>query len=126
MANKVFISHAYKDREAAKELVNKLTTKGVQPWLDEYELKPGDSWEQQIKDALVESDTVVVLLGEGEPSPNVLVEAGMAFEQGKRIVPVVLGKNINVDVFSRLQQFNVAGFNGMDIAADQIAHLVSG
>ena len=124
MSNKVFISHAHKDNEAAKELAEKIRNKGVEAWFDENELKPGESWEQQIKSALIESSTVVLVLGEGEPSPNVLVEAGMAFGQGKRVVPVVLGKNTDVKVFSNLQQVYAVGEEGIEAAADQIVNFV--
>lgn len=125
MRNKVFISYAHKDNEMAKELAEKLSNKGIETWFDENEIKPGESWEQQIKDALIESSTVVLVLGEGEPSPNVLVEAGMAFGQGKRVLPVVLGENADVNVFSNLQQVYAVGEEGIETAADQIVNFVS-
>ena len=125
MNNKVFISHARKDNEAAKELVEKLKDKGIHSWLDQYEIKPGESWEQQIKAALIESETVVLVLGEGAPSPNVLVEAGMAFGQGKRVLPVLIGESANINVFSNLQQVRAIGSNGIEEAADQIVNVIS-
>lgn len=125
MSNKVFISHAHKDNEAAKELAKKISNKGVEAWFDENELKPGESWEQQIKDALIESNMVVLVLGEGEPSPNVLVEAGMAFGEGKRILPVVLGEDAKVNVFSNLQKVYAFGEEGIEAAADQIVNFVN-
>ncbi len=121
---KVFISYAHKDIEAAKELADKLKERGVQPWLDEDNIKPGVSWAEQIKAAVVDSGTVVVILGEGEPSPNVLVEAGMAMGQGKPVLPVVVGENPYTGIFSNLQQVYVYGHNGLDAAADQIARFV--
>lgn len=70
---KIFISHARRDKEWAKGLVKELEAKGIHPWLDEYELRPGESWEDQIRMAVADSDTLVAILGEGQPSPNVLV-----------------------------------------------------
>ena len=125
MNRKVFISHAHKDDEAAKELVEKLKVRGVETWFDENELKPGESWEQQIKEALIESKTVVLVLGEGDPSPNVLVEAGMAYGQGKRVLPVLVGGNANLSMFANLQQVTATGPNGIDNAAEQIAQVIS-
>ncbi len=122
---KVFISHARKDKEAAKDLADKLERMNVQPWIDEMELKPGVSWEEQIKEAVIDSSVVVVLLGEGEPSPNVLVEAGMALGQGKQVLPVVLGENAETNVFSNLQQVYAFGNDNIDSAATKIARLVN-
>lgn len=122
---KVFISHAHKDKDVAKSLAEKLEEMNVHPWVDEKELRPGSSWEEQIKEAVIESNVVVVVLGEGEPSPNVLVEAGMALGQGKRVLPVVLGGESEPNVFSNLQQVYVYGDNTIDSAASQIAHMVS-
>lgn len=121
---KVFISHSHKDKEAAKQLAEKLKEKGVQPWFDEDNLKPGEAWEEQIKAAVVDSGTVVVFLGEGAPSPNVLVEAGMAMGKGKRVLPVVVGENPDIGVFANLQRVNAYGENGIDAAADEIARFV--
>jgi hypothetical protein len=124
MSNKVFISHAHKDNHAAKLLAEKLNEKGVQTFLDEIP-HPGESWDQQIKDNLFESSAVIVILGAGEPSSNVLVEAGMALMQGKHIVPVVLEENVGVNVFSNLQQVHAFGDDGIEVAADQIKNFLS-
>lgn len=124
MSTKVFISYARKDNEIAKELAEKLNSKGIDTWLDESELRPGEPWEQQIKDAVVKSNAVVLVLGKGKPSPNVLVEAGMALGQGKRVVPVVIGEEADVNVFSNLQQVRAEGSDGIDFAANQIRSLI--
>lgn len=125
MSNKVFISYAHKDNEIAKELVEKLSSKGIETWFDINELKPGESWELQTRNALIESSAVVLVFGEGELSPNVLVEAGMALEQGKQIVPVVVGENAKVKVFPNLQQVHAVGLEDIETAADQIVNAVS-
>ena len=55
----IFISHAHSDREWARKLADHLSDKGLQAWLDEYELQPGERWEEQIKHALIQTDTIV-------------------------------------------------------------------
>lgn len=125
MSMKVFISHAHKDDAAARELVEKLKVRGVETWFDKNELQPGESWEQQIKDALIESETVVLVLGEGDPSPNVLVEAGMAYGQGKRVLPVLVGDTANLSMFANVQQVAAVGPNGIDNAAEQIVQVLN-
>lgn len=125
MSKNIFMSFAHKDSEAAKDLAKELGSKGIQTWLDVNELKSGESWDSEIKNAMNVSETVVVILGEGEPSPYVLMEAGMGLAQGKQIIPVVLGEHSNTDVFANLQQIHILGENGIETAADKIAHFVS-
>jgi hypothetical protein len=61
----MFISYSGEDTWVAKtrllEFVEKLHGKGIKSWFDHDELKLGKPWEQQIRDALIESE--VVLLG---------------------------------------------------------------
>lgn len=125
MNRKIFISYAHKDSKAAKDLAKELGAKGIQTWFDENELKSGESWNLAIKNAMDASETVVVILGEDEPSPHVLVEAGMALAQGKQIIPVVLGEHANTGIFKNIQQIRVLGENGIEIVADKIVDSIS-
>ena len=65
------------------------------------------------------------MLGEGDPSPSVLVEAGMAMGQGKRIVPVIVAENANLSLFPNLQRLRAVNEKEINAAADQIATFVS-
>ena len=59
----VFISHASEDKEeAARPLANALIARGLRVWLDEAELKLGDSLQQRIDDGLSQSRFGVVIL----------------------------------------------------------------
>jgi len=129
MSVKVFISHAHKDGEAAKILEKRLNDRGINTWFDQNEFKPGEQWEQKIRNALIESDTVLLVIGDGDLSPNVLVEAGMALSQGKQVFPVLVSETANANVFAdlrNLNQVNAVGPNGIDNAADQIAQALVG
>lgn len=125
MSKNIFISYAHNDSKAAKDLAKELGSKGIRTWFVENELKPGESLNLAIKNAIDASGTVVAIIGEGEPSPYVLMEAGMALAQGKRIIPVVLGEQANADVFANLQQIHIFGENGIETAADEIVHFIS-
>ncbi|HLP58989.1 MAG TPA: toll/interleukin-1 receptor domain-containing protein [Candidatus Deferrimicrobium sp.] len=48
----VFISFHGKDRDAAKRLAENLKADGIQVWLDERELKPGDTVDNEISGAI--------------------------------------------------------------------------
>lgn len=125
MSRKIFISFAHKDSKTAKDLAKKLGSKGIQTWSEINVLKSGESWNSVIKNAMNASEAVVVILGKGEPSPHVLVEAGMALAQGKQIIPVVLGEHANAGIFEKIQQIRILGENGIETAADKIMDSIS-
>jgi len=125
MTTHVFISYSGEDEEVARELAHNLARKGVEAWFDRDELKPGESWKQQIKRALNGSDAVVVVLGAGGPRANVLVEAGMAMGQGKKILPVIVDEKADVDVFSKLRLIRATNEDEIDTAADQVIAFVA-
>jgi hypothetical protein len=59
----VFLSYAADDTgKYARELADALTERGVSVWLDQYELRLGDSIPERIDDALARSRFVVVIL----------------------------------------------------------------
>lgn len=61
MAQKIFISHSFLDREFALWLASKLKDKHLQVWLDEKELNVGDFIKDKIKEG-IESSTVFIIL----------------------------------------------------------------
>jgi len=58
----VFICHSSDDKPAVRQLCYRLRTSGIEPWLDEENLLPGQDWQQQIPKAVRSSDVVVVCL----------------------------------------------------------------
>lgn len=59
---RVFLAHARSDREDVRSLYYRLTRDGVEAWLDEEKLLPGQDWEYEIRRAVRESDAVIVCL----------------------------------------------------------------
>jgi len=88
MENHIFISYAHKDKDLAKDLADELKEEGLHPWFDEYELRPGESWEDQLRNGLEKSNLLILLFSAGEPSPNVLFEAGVALAKGTKVVVI--------------------------------------
>ena len=48
----VFLSHKSADKPAVEELAVRLRREGIEPWLDKWNLIPGDSWQPAIEQAL--------------------------------------------------------------------------
>jgi len=59
---KAFISHASADKQIARRLALELSRAGVDVWLDEWEIKVGESISRKIDDALDKCRYVILLL----------------------------------------------------------------
>ncbi len=59
---RVFISYAREDFEQVSGIYRYLKTVGCVPWMDHFNLLPGQDWEVEIKRALEASDFVLICL----------------------------------------------------------------
>lgn len=94
--HKIFISHNWQDKKIARRLAKDLTARGVGVWLDERELKIGDSLIEKIREGIDNVEYLVVLLSHASAeSPWVKKEVDIAMNQeieGKRIkvLPILI------------------------------------
>jgi len=59
-----FLSHNSKDKLTVEEIGRRLEEKGkVKIWIDKWNLIPGDPWEEEIENALDESNCCILFLG---------------------------------------------------------------
>jgi len=88
---KIFISHSSKDKWAARRISKDLEDLGYTTFLDEKDIRTGQSLDSAIKDNLKECDDFLILLSPSSiKSEWVLVELGGAIALEKRIVPILL------------------------------------
>ncbi len=59
---KVFLSHARKDEDLARELARQLQSAGFTVWLPEEQIAPNDNWAKKTGKALDDSELMVILL----------------------------------------------------------------
>lgn len=59
---KVFLSHANEDKKIVRRISRDLTQSGIEVWIDETSIKPGQSIGRQLEDGLAEADYLLVLL----------------------------------------------------------------
>ena len=96
MAN-VFFSYSHKDKAFVKRLVSDLKEVGVRVWIDEAEIKLGESLIDKIRAAIDRMEFVVAILSESSVnSPWVRKELDIAMNQeieGRRIkvLPLMIG-----------------------------------
>ncbi len=59
---KVFLCHASTDKSIVRTLYYRLIGGGIDVWLDDEKLLPGQKWEIEIPNAVKDSDIVIVCL----------------------------------------------------------------
>lgn len=57
---KVFLCHAKDDKPKVRKLYHRLCADGIDAWLDENELVGGQDWEREIREAVRNSDVVII------------------------------------------------------------------
>jgi len=79
---RVFLSHNWEDKDIARALASKLSARGIGVWLDEAEIRLGDSLIEKIRAAIDEVEYVVALLSKNSiDSPWVNKELDIAMNQ---------------------------------------------
>jgi hypothetical protein len=93
----VFLSHSGVDKPAVEELAVRLRREGIEPWLDEWNLVPGDPWQPALERALGDCSTCAVFIGPGGFSAWQNEEMRAAIDrrvqEGRgqfRVIPVLL------------------------------------
>jgi cold shock CspA family protein len=93
----IFLSYAHSDRTVAREIADELTARDVRVWIDEGELRVGDSLIQRISEALNEVHFVVALVSPySVKSPWCQKELSLAItgglrRQGVKVLPLRVG-----------------------------------
>ncbi len=59
----VFLCHNWEDKPAVRELAQRLRERGLRPWLDEHELRPGLPWQRVLEDQIQHIPAAVVVVG---------------------------------------------------------------
>ena len=95
MSVSVFLSHTAADKPFVRKLARDLDNHGVKYWLDEAEIKVGESLIEKIRQGLDEVDYVAAILSPNSiASPWVQREVDVAMNQevqGKRVkvLPII-------------------------------------
>jgi len=96
----VFISYASEDREIAKAILASLETAGMDAWLDQHELQPGDDFERRIRHTIEKCGLFMPVLSKSCLKKNrrflqlewncAIAEAQKARPSQHFIIPVVI------------------------------------
>ena len=59
----VFLCHNSKDKPAVKDIGEKLIERGILPWLDEWEIRPGERWQKALEKQIENVRAAAVFVG---------------------------------------------------------------
>jgi formylglycine-generating enzyme required for sulfatase activity len=76
---RVFLCHASGDKPKVRELYRRLVAEGLDVWLDEASLLPGQNWRVEIPKAVRNSDVVIVCLSKASISKEGYVQKEIKF-----------------------------------------------
>jgi hypothetical protein len=86
----VFLSHNSKDKPAVRELAETLRARGLNVWLDEWELVPGQPWQEALEEIIETTRSSAVLVGKDGLGPWHAAEMrGCLTEFVRRKLPVI-------------------------------------
>lgn len=108
---RVFLCHSSEDKPIICHLYNRLHAEGIEPWLDEKELLPGQEWELEIVRAVRNSDVVVVCLSQeavnkrGYIQKEIRYALDVADEQPEGIIFIIPLRLEECDVPERLRRW---------------------
>ncbi|MGB3346658.1 MAG: toll/interleukin-1 receptor domain-containing protein [Candidatus Humimicrobiia bacterium] len=94
----IFLSHAEEDKDFANKLKKDLENKGIQVWLFEIHMLPGDELVKKIADSIKENDYLGVIITESSKNSEwVTLEVGMALALEhtlgySKVIPILYGE----------------------------------
>ncbi|MCL4206237.1 MAG: TIR domain-containing protein [Pirellulaceae bacterium] len=91
----VFLSHNSKDKPAVKELGLELKQRGLNPWLDEWELRPGLGWQDALEDIINTCQSAAICVADNgigpweDPEMKALLRRFVNEKKTGNILPVI-------------------------------------
>lgn len=111
---KIFVSHSSHDKWVARQISRLLEGEGHQTFLDEKDIKTGDSIDASIQTHLKDSDHLVLLISPASITSHwVFIELGGAKALGKRVVPILFHVGAN-EIPSSISQLLARDINDFD------------
>jgi hypothetical protein len=90
----VFLCHNSRDKEHVIAIGERLKDRGVLPWLDIWEIRPGTRWQRELQRHLKSIKAAAVFVGPSGPGPWQELEVESILLQlarrGRPIIPVIL------------------------------------
>lgn len=132
----VFLSYNSRDRIVVEQIARRLLSFGLTPWLDIWNLVPGETWQDAIETALRSCSSCAVLIGADGLGPwnNAEMRAALSLRirdkgNGLRVIPVLLpgsSRSFYEALPDFLQQFTLVDLSVSIEDDDSFKRLVCG
>lgn len=90
----VFLCHNNKDKPEVKKIGEQLKKRGILPWLDEWELRPGFPWQRLLEEQIEQIKSAAVFVGKDGVGPWQQLEMDAFLREfvnrGCPVIPVLL------------------------------------
>jgi TIR domain. len=104
----VFLSHNSQDKPIVREIAEGLQKRNINVWYDEWDLRPGVPYQEELEEALEKTEATVVFIGPNGLGKWEKPEMRIALEEqvynGTPVIPVILPQAPD-DISSRLPRF---------------------
>jgi hypothetical protein len=119
----IFLCHAKEDAEQVRNLYENLKTSGLNPWMDEKDILPGQDWDYEIKQAIKRTNFAIVCLSERSVRKRGYVNKEIIWALDRQdemlqgdifLIPVKLESCDLPDRLSHCQAVNVFDSNGYE------------
>lgn len=130
MNPKLFLSHAGEDKDFAIELAKKLRDRGVDTWLDVWELLPGDSLVERIfEEGIKNAKAVIIILSKDSVDKKwVREELNAAFVRkingSSKLIPVVVDECKIPEALQSTLWIKIKDFANCDLEFEQIVRSI--
>jgi len=126
----VFISYNHRDQDLAKQIAKELKVWGLKVWFDDWELKPGSTWQEGLTKGLMESNSTAILIGPSGIGDWEAEEVRSALQryvkQGSPIIPILLPGASKNDIPPFLDQRTLVDCSSTQISQRSIDRLIWG
>ncbi len=109
---RVFLCHSSNDKPTVRQLYHRLRSDGIDPWLDEENLLPGQDWQHEIPKAVRCNDVVVVCLSHGAVTKSGYIQKEISYaldiadEQPEGTIFLIPVKLEQCDIPDRLRRWH--------------------
>jgi hypothetical protein len=110
-SRRIFLCHSSEDKNVVRQLYHHLLADGLNPWLDEQDILPGQDWEREIAKAVRSSAVVLVCLSQiaanktGYIQKEIRYALDVAAEQPEGTIFMIPVRLEECDVPDRLRQW---------------------
>ncbi len=123
-----FLCHTSADKPAVRVLYKRLIADGVDAWLDEEKLLPGQNWRLEIPNAVRDADVVIICLSnhaitkEGYVQKEISFALDIAQEKPEGVIYIVPVKLEACEIPARLSDFQCVNLSFDGKRFDELAY----